>query len=226
MTPKQTASKIIAELKRKYPAPECALIHQNPWQLLVATVLSAQCTDKRVNMVTPALFKKYATPAAFARAKQSDLEKAIHSTGFFRNKAKNIIACAQTLIEKYGGEIPQNIEDLTSLPGVGRKTASVILGTAFGKAEGIVVDTHVTRLSNRMGLTEQNDAVRIEKDLMQIIPKKHWIEFSHLLILHGRERCSARKPDCENCEINHLCARRCVSRHAPTYHLGQMGQRP
>ncbi|PKL47072.1 MAG: endonuclease III [Candidatus Riflebacteria bacterium HGW-Riflebacteria-2] len=219
MTPKQAASKIIAELKKKYPAPECALIHQNPWQLLVATILSAQCTDKRVNMVTPTLFKKYANPAAFASAKQGDLEKAIHSTGFFRNKAKNIIACAQTLIEKYNGEIPQNIADLTSLPGVGRKTASVILGTSFGKSEGIVVDTHVTRLSSRMGLTEQSDAVRIEKDLMQIIPKKHWIEFSHLLILHGRERCSARKPDCENCEISHICARRCVSRHAPTYHL-------
>jgi len=208
MTPEQTASKIIAELKKKYPAPECALVHQNPWQLLVATILSAQCTDKRVNMVTPALFKKYSTPAAFAAAKQGDLEKAIHSTGFFRNKAKNIIACAQTLIDKYKGEIPQNIDDLTSLPGVGRKTASVILGTAFGKAEGIVVDTHVTRLSNRMGLTEQSDAVRIEKDLMTIIPKKHWIEFSHLLILHGRERCSARKPDCENCEVNKFCARK------------------
>lgn len=208
MTLEQTASKIIAELKKKYPAPECALIHHSPWQLLVATILSAQCTDKRVNMVTPELFKKYATPAAFAAAKQSDLEKAIHSTGFFRNKAKNIIACAQTLIDKYAGEIPQNIDDLTSLPGVGRKTASVILGTAFGKAEGIVVDTHVSRLSNRMGLTEQSDAVRIEKDLMTIIPKKHWIEFSHLLILHGRERCSARKPDCENCEVNDLCAQR------------------
>lgn len=208
MTLEQTASKIIAELKKKYPAPECALVHHNPWQLLVATILSAQCTDKRVNMVTPELFKKYASPAAFAKAKQNDLEKAIHSTGFFRNKAKNIIACAQTLINKYKGEIPQNIDDLTSLPGVGRKTASVILGTAFGKAEGIVVDTHVSRLSNRMGLTEQSDAVRIEKDLMTIIPKKHWIEFSHLLILHGRERCSARKPDCENCEVNDLCAQR------------------
>lgn len=205
MNKKQTASKIIAELKKKYPAPECALIHANPWQLLVATILSAQCTDKRVNMVTPALFKKYATPADFAAARQADLEKAIHSTGFFRNKAKNIIACAQTLIERHDGEIPQSLEALTALPGVGRKTASVILGTAFGKAEGIVVDTHVMRLSGRMGLTEQSDAVRIEKDLLQIIARKHWIEFSHLLILHGRERCSARKPDCANCEINHLC---------------------
>ncbi len=208
MTPKQTAGKIIAELKKKYPAPECALVHHTPWQLLVATILSAQCTDKRVNMVTPVLFKKYATPADFAAAKQSDLEKSIHSTGFFRNKAKNIIACAKTLIDKYDGEIPQNIDDLTSLPGVGRKTASVILGTAFGKAEGIVVDTHVTRLSNRMGLTEHSDAVRIEKELMLLIPKKNWIEFSHLLILHGRERCSARKPDCENCEVNQFCARK------------------
>lgn len=205
MNKKQLASKIIGELKKKYPEPECALLHHNPWQLLVATILSAQCTDKRVNMVTPALFKKYVTPADFAAAKQEELEKVIHSTGFFRNKAKNIIACAKGLIEKYDGEIPQNIEKLTSLPGIGRKTASVVLGTAFGKAEGIVVDTHVTRLSRRMGLSEQSDATRIETDLMQIIAKKHWIEFSHLLILHGRERCNARRPDCENCEINHIC---------------------
>ncbi|EKD81536.1 MAG: DNA-(Apurinic or apyrimidinic site) lyase [uncultured bacterium] len=205
MNRKQLATSIIGELKKKYPAPECALMHGTPWQLLVATILSAQCTDKRVNMVTPALFEKYPSPRAFAEAEQGDLEKAIHSTGFFRNKAKNIIACARTLLEKHAGEIPQTLESLTALPGVGRKTASVILGTAFGKAEGIVVDTHVTRLSGRMGLTEQHDAVKIESDLMKIIARKHWIEFSHLLILHGRERCSARKPDCENCEINHLC---------------------
>jgi len=205
MNSKQLASKIISKLKIKYPEPECALLHSNPWQLLVATILSAQCTDKRVNMVTPALFKKYGTPIDFAAAKQEELEIVIHSTGFFRNKAKNIIACARTLIDKHGGEIPQNIEELTSLPGVGRKTANVILGTAFGKAEGIVVDTHVTRLSRRMGLSEQSDAVKIETDLMKIIAKKHWIEFSHLLILHGRERCNARKPDCENCEINDFC---------------------
>lgn len=207
MTRKQLASKIISELKKKYPAPECALLHHNPWQLLVATILSAQCTDKRVNMVTPILFKKYAEPLDFAAAKQEELELVIHSTGFFRNKAKNIIACANALIEKYGGEIPQNIEQLTSLPGVGRKTASVVLGTAFGKTEGIVVDTHVTRLSQRMGLSEQSDAGKIEIDLMRIIAKKHWIEFAHLLILHGRERCNARRPDCENCEINHFCPR-------------------
>ena len=205
MNRKILANKIIVELKKKYPAPECALVHETPWQLLVATILSAQCTDKRVNMVTPGLFKKYATPAAFASAQQSELEAAVRSTGFFRNKAKNIIACARTLIDKYGGEIPQDLEALTTLPGVGRKTASVILGTAFGKAEGIVVDTHVIRLSGRMGLTEQRDAVKIEQDLIRIIARKHWIEFSHLLILHGRERCSARKPDCENCEINAIC---------------------
>jgi len=207
MNRKRLAKAIIAELKKKYQTPECALVHETPWQLLVATILSAQCTDKRVNMVTPDLFKKYTTPVAFANAKQEELETAIRSTGFFRNKAKNIIACAQVLVEKHASDIPQSIEELTGLPGVGRKTASVVLGTAFGKAEGIVVDTHVMRLSGRMGLTAQRDAVKIEKDLMPIIAKKHWIEFSHLLILHGRERCNARKPDCENCEVNLLCSR-------------------
>ncbi|MBU1105947.1 MAG: endonuclease III [Candidatus Riflebacteria bacterium] len=205
MNRKKLAKDVISALKKKYPSPECALLHENPWQLLVATILSAQCTDKRVNIVTPGLFRKYGTPVAFAMAKQAELEVAIHSTGFFRNKAKNIIACAQALLERHAGEIPQNIIELISLPGVGRKTASVILGTAFGKAEGIVVDTHVIRLSGRMGLTEQRDAVKIEQDLMQIIAKKHWIEFSHLLILHGRECCNARRPNCENCEINHFC---------------------
>lgn len=202
---KKHAQKIIDILKIKYPAPECALHHENPWQLLVATILSAQCTDVRVNMVTPALFKKYKTVKAFAKAKQAELEIDIHSTGFFRNKAKNIIACAQALETEHNSEVPQTLAELVNLPGVGRKTASVILGTAFNKAEGIVVDTHVTRLSQRMGLTGQSDAVKIEQDLMKIISKKHWIEFSHLLILHGRERCPARKPDCESCEINDIC---------------------
>ncbi len=204
---KRLAQQITGVLQDKYPAPECALHHESPWQLLVATILSAQCTDKRVNIVTPALFKKFATVRDFAAAEQADLEEAVHSTGFYRNKAKNIIACARALLDKHKGKIPQTLKELTELPGVGRKTASVILGTAFGKAEGIVVDTHVIRLSQRMGLSENTDAVKIEQDLMQIIDRKHWIDFSHLLILHGRERCPARKPDCANCELKHLCPR-------------------
>lgn len=204
---KKTGRQIIEILSAKYPAPKCALQHENPWQLLVATILSAQCTDKRVNMVTPALFEKFATIEAFATADQAALEAAIHSTGFFRNKAKNIIACAQALLKTYSGHIPETLAELTTLPGVGRKTANVILGTAFGKAEGIVVDTHVTRLAQRLGLTTQSDAVRIEQDLMKIIDRKHWIDFSHLLILHGRERCDARRPDCAACELQNICPR-------------------
>jgi len=202
---KKLASSIIAVLEKKYPTPECALQHKNPWQLLVATILSAQCTDKRVNMVTPELFKKFATIEDFAEASQEELEELIRSTGFFRNKAKNIIACAQALIENFKGKIPQTLAELTKLPGVGRKTGSVLLGTAFGKAEGIVVDTHVTRLSQRMGLSDNSDAEKIEQDLMKIIDRKYWIDFSHMLILHGRERCPARKPDCDNCELKAVC---------------------
>ncbi|GAB1353851.1 endonuclease III [Erysipelotrichia bacterium] len=202
---KELASAIIKVLKKKYPAPECALQHENPWQLLVATILSAQCTDKRVNMVTPDLFKRFATIEDFAKASQEEVEELIRSTGFFRNKAKNIIACARALIENFKGKIPQTLAELTKLPGVGRKTGSVLLGTAFGKAEGIVVDTHVTRLSQRMGLSDKNDAEKIEQDLLQIVDRKYWIDFSHLLILHGRERCPARKPDCDDCELNAIC---------------------
>ncbi len=202
---KKLAQQIVSILGTKYPAPECALHHENPWQLLVATILSAQCTDKRVNIVTPALFKKFVTVKDFAEAEQTDLEQAIHSTGFYRNKAKNIIACAMALLDKHKGKIPETLEELTELPGVGRKTASVILGTAFGKAEGIVVDTHVIRLSQRLGLSKNSDAVKIEQDLMKIIDKQHWIDFSHLLILHGRERCPARRPDCDNCELQKIC---------------------
>ncbi len=202
---KELASAIIKVLKKKYPAPECALQHENPWQLLVATILSAQCTDKRVNMVTPDLFKRFATIEDFAKASQEEVEELIRPTGFFRNKAKNIIACARALIENFKGKIPQTLAELTKLPGVGRKTGSVLLGTAFGKAEGIVVDTHVTRLSQRMGLSDKNDAEKIEQDLLQIVDRKYWIDFSHLLILHGRERCPARKPDCDDCELNAIC---------------------
>jgi len=211
VTPKKSdqtkLKKILPILEGRFPQPECALIHESPWQLLVATILSAQCTDKRVNMVTPALFKKFPSVESFAAAKLADVEQAVKSTGFFRNKAKNIIACAQTLLEKFAGKIPQKLEQLVELPGVGRKTASVILGTAFGKAEGIVVDTHVKRLSFRMGFTKETDPEKVEKDLMKIVPKNKWIAFSHLLILHGRDRCAARKPDCTNCELNQLCPR-------------------
>lgn len=198
---------IIQALELKYPKPECALIHDGPWQLLVATILSAQCTDKRVNMVTPALFKKFASVKSFADAEIEEVEEAVRSTGFFRNKARNIVACAKALLENHAGKVPQRLSELVKLPGVGRKTASVILGTAFAKAEGIVVDTHVKRLSLRMGLTTATDPEKVELELMKIVPKSKWINFSHLLILHGRERCGARKPDCTNCEINSVCPR-------------------
>lgn len=199
------SKRIIRILEQKFPQPECALIHKNPWQLLVATILSAQCTDKRVNMVTPDLFARFSSIDSFADASLAEVETAIKSTGFFRSKAKNIVACAQMLCEHFAGEIPQQLDQLIKLPGVGRKTASVLLGTAFGKAEGIVVDTHVKRLSYRMGLTSETDPEKVEKDLMKIVPKTKWITFSHLLILHGRDRCSARKPDCENCELTAFC---------------------
>lgn len=198
-------TKIISELENIYPNPQCALIHQSPWQLLVATILSAQCTDKRVNLVTPGLFNKFPDIRSFAQAQQTEMETAIKSTGFYRNKAKNIIACARKLLDDFNGKIPQNLQDLISLPGVGRKTASVILGTAFGKAEGIVVDTHVKRLSYRLGFSKETSPEKIELDLMKKLPRKKWIIFSHLLILHGRNRCKARKPDCDNCEILTLC---------------------
>lgn len=204
---KTQIKKFISILEKEYPAPECALHHENAWQLLVATILSAQCTDKRVNLVTPGLFARFVNISDMADADQSRVEAAIKSTGFFRNKAKNIIACARALIEKFDGIIPQTLDELTELPGVGRKTASVILGTAFNKAEGIVVDTHVKRLSFRMGFSKETDPVKIEADLMKIVPKSKWIAFSHLLILHGRERCSARRPDCDNCELSGLCPR-------------------
>ncbi|GAB4273656.1 MAG: endonuclease III [Candidatus Rifleibacteriota bacterium] len=201
------ADKIIRELEKKYPEPKCALKHENAWQLLVATILSAQCTDKRVNMVTPGFFKKFPSIESIANAKQKDVENAIRSTGFFRNKAKNIIACANMLLNEFSGKIPDTLEELVKLPGVGRKTGSVILGTIYKKAEGIVVDTHVKRLSFRMGFTCEKDPEKIEKDLMKIIKPEKWIDFSHLLILHGRERCVARRPDCEKCEIVALCPR-------------------
>lgn len=197
--------KIIAGLRRAYPDAHCELNFSNPLQLLVATILSAQCTDKRVNLVTAALFTQYRTAADFANAPPAELEAAIKTTGFFRNKAKNIRACCTALMEKHGGEVPRTMEELHALDGVGRKTANVVLGNAFGINVGIVVDTHVTRLANRLGLTQQTNAVKIEQELLSLVPRGYWTLFSHWLIWHGRRRCDARKPDCANCEINKLC---------------------
>jgi len=199
------AIKIIAALQRTYPDAHCELNFSSPLELLVATILSAQCTDKRVNLVTAGLFKQYRTAKDFAEAPLAEIEAAVKSTGFFRNKAKNIQACCAALAEKFGGEVPRTMDELHALAGVGRKTANVVLGNAFGINAGVVVDTHVTRLCNRLGLTKQTDAVKIERELMQLVPQKKWTLFSHWLIWHGRRRCDARKPDCTNCEIKKLC---------------------
>jgi len=202
---KARARKIIARLKREYPDATCALQHRSALELVVATILSAQCTDARVNLVTPHLFAKYRTAADYAAADPRVLEKEIQSTGFFRNKTKSIIGMAQALVERHGGEVPQTMEELTALPGVGRKTANVILGTWFRKNEGIVVDTHVHRLSRLLGLARQDDPVKIEQELMQIVPRDDWTWFSHTLIQHGRGVCIARRPRCADCVLNRLC---------------------
>lgn len=202
---KERARKIIARLKQEYPEATCALQHHNALELVVATILSAQCTDARVNMVTPHLFAKYRTAADYAAADPRVLEKEIQSTGFFRNKTKSIIGMAQALVERHRGEVPQTMEELTALPGVGRKTANVILGTWFKKNEGVVVDTHVHRLTRLLKLTRQDDPVKIEQDLMEILPRDDWTWFSHTLILHGRSVCIARRPRCADCVINRLC---------------------
>jgi len=202
---KTQARKIIARLKREYPDATCALNHHSALELVVATILSAQCTDARVNMVTPHLFAKYRTAADYAAADPRVLEKEIQSTGFFRNKTKSIIGMAQALVERHGGEVPQTMQELTALPGVGRKTANVILGTWFKKNEGVVVDTHVHRLSRLLGLTRQDDPVKIEQDLMEIVPRDDWTWFSHTLIQHGRTVCIARRPRCADCVLNRLC---------------------
>ena len=197
--------KIIQKLRRTYPDFRCALNHENPLQLLIATILSAQCTDERVNQVTPALFTKYRTAAEFAAAPPGELEEFIKSTGFFRNKAKSIRGCCQELVAKHGGEVPRTLAELVPLPGIGRKTANVVLGVAYRRAEGIVVDTHVLRLSRRLGLTRQTTPEKVELALMEITPPSDWIDLSHLLIWHGRKRCNARKPDCIQCEVANLC---------------------
>jgi endonuclease-3 len=199
------AKAVLAKLKRAYPDAHCALDHQNAFQLLVATILSAQCTDVRVNLVTPALFRRYPTPSALAAAQQADVEELIRSTGFFRNKAKNLIAMAQSLVADHGGEVPSSMEELHRLPGVGRKTANVVLGNWFGMNEGVTVDTHVTRIARLLKLTKQTDAVKIERDLMELIPRTGWTLVSHLLISHGRAVCIANRPKCGACVLRSLC---------------------
>ncbi len=204
---KRHAAQVVRGLKKLYPEAECALHFRSPLELLIATILSAQCTDQRVNLVTPALFAAYPTAADYAAAPRADLERAIQSTGFFRNKAKSIQTCCQQLVERHGGQVPQTLEELVVLPGVGRKTANVVLGTAFGLASGVVVDTHVGRLSKRLGLTRHTDPVKIERDLMALVPKKEWIGLSHRLIQHGRKVCLARRPRCEQCQLEKICPR-------------------
>ncbi|MBK7935163.1 MAG: endonuclease III [Pyrinomonadaceae bacterium] len=208
---KQRAAEIIRRLKKAYPNAHCALNHSSPFELLIATILSAQCTDVRVNIVTADLFRKYRGPADFLKVSQHELEKDIHSTGFFRNKAKNIQAACQRIIEEYGGEVPKDMDSLLTLGGVARKTANVVLGNAFGIASGVVVDTHVGRLSRRLGLTENENAEKVERDLAQLIPKKHWVMFPHWMIHHGRQICDARKPKCEECVLKDICPSMAVS---------------
>jgi endonuclease-3 len=199
------AKVVLQKLRESYPDAHCELNHDGPFQLLVATILSAQCTDVRVNMVTPALFQKYPDAGRLAAARQRDVEELIRSTGFFRNKAKNLIAAAKAIAQQHNGEVPGDLQTLTNLPGVGRKTANVVLGNAYGIEAGIVVDTHVARLSKRLGLTRHKDPVKIEKDLIKVIPQDAWTLWSHLLIWHGRRRCMARKPDCPHCELRTVC---------------------
>jgi endonuclease-3 len=203
---RRRALRIRDELAKLYPDARCALDHETPLQLLVATILSAQCTDVRVNMVTPALFARYKTALDFANAKAAELERMIASTGFFRNKARNIIDCCKVIVEKHGGEVPDTLEELVQLPGVGRKTANVVLGNAFD-TPGITVDTHVLRLSRRLGLTVHEDPVKVEFDLMAVLPEADWTMFSHRMIFHGRQVCFARKPNCPACTLNKLCPR-------------------
>lgn len=202
---KKRTAEIIRRLKNAYPDAHCALNHASAFELLIATILSAQCTDSRVNIVTANLFRKYRSPQDFVDVSQEELEKDIHSTGFFRNKAKNIKAASARLIDVYGGKIPQTMDELLTLGGVARKTANVVLGNAFGIASGVVVDTHVSRLSQRLGLTENKTPEKIEKDLATLVPKKHWVMFPHWLITHGRQICIARKPKCSECVLGNIC---------------------
>ena len=201
----ERAAEIYKRLREHYPNAHCALDFTSPFQLLVATILSAQCTDKRVNMVTPALFNRYPSPAAMSEAKPEDLEEMIKSTGFFRNKTKSLLAMSRAVAEEHNGRVPDTMEQLVRLPGVGRKTANVVLGNAFDKNEGVVVDTHVGRVSARLGLTKQTDPVKVEQDLVKLFPREQWTMLAHLLIEHGRQICDARRPKCEICFLNDIC---------------------
>jgi endonuclease-3 len=205
LSAKERIPEIVKILRKHYPATCTALHFETPLQILVATILSAQCTDERVNMITPSLFKKYPTAQEFAKARQEELELEIRSTGFFRNKAKNIIGAAQMICADFGGKVPDTMEDLIRLPGVARKTANIVLSSGYKKAEGIAVDTHVKRLSERLGLSTQTDPEKIEKDLMAIVPNKDWLDFNYLLVNHGRAICIARKPKCPECPVQKLC---------------------
>jgi endonuclease-3 len=206
----QRTGRILTLLKRTYPDAHCALHFTTPLELLIATILSAQCTDERVNQVTPALFARCPDAVSLTSISQKELEKIIHSTGFYRAKARSLRSCAASLVAKHGGKVPRTMEELHQLAGVGRKTANVVLGNAFGLSEGVVVDTHVGRLSRRMGLTRHLDPVKVESALVRLIPKEDWTLVSHLLIAHGRKRCMARKPNCADCELRKLCPQRCL----------------
>lgn len=201
----ERAQDIVHRLKRTYPRAKCSLDFTTPFDLLIATMLSAQSTDARVNIVTKSLFRKYPSPHEFANAGQVEMERDVRQTGFYRNKAKAVIAASKAIVEKHGGEVPRTMDELTALPGVGRKTANVVLSNAFRKPEGIVVDTHVSRVSVRLGLTAQSDPEKIEQDLMKLIPEKEWTSFSHRVIAHGRAVCVARKPRCGDCQLNEFC---------------------
>jgi endonuclease III len=203
--PKARARRVVNALKRAYPAATCALVHTNPYQLLVATILSAQCTDARVNMVTPELFRRYPDAARLALAEPAELEALIRSTGFFRAKSRSLLAMARQVVEQHDGAIPSNLDALTALSGVGRKTANVVLGTAFGIASGVVVDTHVKRVSRRLGLSTKNTPEQIERELMEVVPRAQWVDLSHRLIHHGRRVCLARRPRCESCPLETIC---------------------
>jgi endonuclease-3 len=202
---KKRIAAIIRILHQTYPQSHTALTFRNPLQILVATILSAQCTDARVNMITPGLFQKYPTAQDFARANRTELEEEIRSTGFFRNKAKNIIGASQRIVEAFSGKVPDNMADLITLPGVARKTANIVLSSGYQKSEGIAVDTHVKRLSGRLGLSSEKDPDKIEQDLMKIVPKEEWIDFNYMLVDHGRQVCQARKPRCPECPLSQLC---------------------
>jgi endonuclease-3 len=205
---KQRTVEIIKRLKRIYPDAHCALNHTTPFELMIATILSAQCTDVRVNIVTADLFRKYRGPADYLKVSQRELEKDIHSTGFFRNKAKNIQTACKRIIDEFGGEVPRTMDELLTLGGVARKTANVVLGNAFGIASGVVVDTHVSRLAQRLGLTQNKTPEKIERDLQELLPKKHWVLLPHWLITHGRQVCIARRPKCSECVLADICPAR------------------